>query len=411
LHYRILDLTDEKGFLCGKMFGDLGADVIKIEQAGGDRSRLIGPFYHDIPDPEKSLYWFAYNTSKRGITLNLECHEGQDIFRKLVKTADCVIESFDPGYLDQLGLGYAALNEVNPQIIVTSITPFGQKGINKNNKACDLTIQGMSGMLSCNGQYDISCFLMAGAETRQAYLQAGAQAAVATSIALWGRHTLKQGQHIDVPIAESMFWGAWAPRPVLCYEFEKTIFKRRGELVTYGRSVDFRDSFKCKDGYVFSEVYVGGQGHYTTRLVEWMDNEGMSEDLKDMDWPGIDGREDVSREKLDHWEAVIGKFFLTHTREELTRAAVERGFFLFPVNNPHDLLQNNQLLSRNYFVNVSHPELHDSLIYPGSPYKSTVNQPQIRFRAPLIGEHNKEIYGELGITEQNLVMLKQTGVI
>ena len=136
MHYRILDLTDEKGFLCGKMFGDLGADVIKVEKVGGDRSRLIGPFYHDIADPEKSLYWFAYNTSKKGITLNLESRDGQDIFRKLVKSADCVIESFDPGYLDQLGLSYAALNEINPRIVVTSITPFGQNGRYKNNKAC-----------------------------------------------------------------------------------------------------------------------------------------------------------------------------------------------------------------------------------------------------------------------------------
>ena len=104
--YRALDLTDEKGFLCGKILGDLGVDVIKIEKPGGDPARRIGPFYHDTPDSEKSLYWFAYNTNKKGITLNLETTDGQEIFKKLVSSADFIIESFSPGYMAGLGLDY-----------------------------------------------------------------------------------------------------------------------------------------------------------------------------------------------------------------------------------------------------------------------------------------------------------------
>jgi benzylsuccinate CoA-transferase BbsE subunit len=96
--YRVLDLTDEKGFLCGRVLGDLGADVIKVEKPGGDPSRSIGPFYHDIADPEKSLYWFAFNASKRSITLDIQTDDGQEVFKKLVKTADVVIESAAPGY-------------------------------------------------------------------------------------------------------------------------------------------------------------------------------------------------------------------------------------------------------------------------------------------------------------------------
>src|ERR1035437_9027894 len=115
--YRVLDLTDEKGLLCGKILGDLGADVIKIERPGGDSARKLGPFYHDDPDPEKSLFWFALNTSKRGITLNLETADGREIFKKLIKSADFVIESFAPGYLDKLGLGYADLEKINPGVI------------------------------------------------------------------------------------------------------------------------------------------------------------------------------------------------------------------------------------------------------------------------------------------------------
>ena len=132
--YRVLDLTDEKGFLCGKILGDLGADVIKVERPGGDPGRTNGPFYHDIPDPEKSLYWFAHNNNKRSITLNIETVDGRELFEKLVGKADIVIESFAPGYMDELGLGYSALSQTKKQVVMTSITPFGQDGPYRNYK-------------------------------------------------------------------------------------------------------------------------------------------------------------------------------------------------------------------------------------------------------------------------------------
>jgi len=132
--YRILDLTDHKGLYCGKVLADLGADVIKIEPPGGESSRNIGPFYRDIPDPEKSIYWWAYNTSKRGITLNIEAADGKEILRRLVKTADAVVESFTPGYLEGLGLGYAALCKLNPDIIMTSSLPSARQALTKTGK-------------------------------------------------------------------------------------------------------------------------------------------------------------------------------------------------------------------------------------------------------------------------------------
>ena len=126
--FRVLDLTDELGFLCGKILGDLGADVIKIEKPGGDPSRNIGPFFHNQIHPEKSLYWFAFNNNKRGITLNLETSRGRDLFCQLAAKSDFIIESFSPGYLDGIQLGYTALSRLNPRVILTSITPFGQTG-------------------------------------------------------------------------------------------------------------------------------------------------------------------------------------------------------------------------------------------------------------------------------------------
>ena len=122
--YRVLDLTDEKGFLCGKLLADLGAEVIKVERPGGEPSRNIPPFYQDIPHPEKSLYWWAYNLNKKGITLDTETADGKAIFQKLVRGSDFVIESFPVGYLNSLGLGYSTLKDWKPSLILTSsITP------------------------------------------------------------------------------------------------------------------------------------------------------------------------------------------------------------------------------------------------------------------------------------------------
>ena len=152
--YRVLDLTDEKGHLCGKILGDLGADVIKIEPPGGDPARSNGPFYHDIPESNKSLYWFFTNLNKRGITLNLNRRDGRELFIRLVSTADFVIESYEPGYMKGLGLGYQELEKINPGIIMTSITSFGQTGPYAHYKTTDLVGVSMGGMSRVYGYFD-----------------------------------------------------------------------------------------------------------------------------------------------------------------------------------------------------------------------------------------------------------------
>lgn len=152
--YRVLDLTDEKGLLCGRMLADLGADVIKIEKPGGDPARFRGPFYKDDPHPEKSFYWFALNLNKRSVTLDVETADGRDIFNRLVKTADFVIESFPPGHMKDIGLGYEALEKINPRVILTSITPFGQTGPYKDWKASELVAWAMGGFMFLCGDAD-----------------------------------------------------------------------------------------------------------------------------------------------------------------------------------------------------------------------------------------------------------------
>ncbi|MBK5093965.1 MAG: CoA transferase, partial [Actinobacteria bacterium] len=152
--YRVLDLADEKGTYCGKLLGDLGSDVIKVEPPGGDRARSRGPFYKNEVHPEKSLSFLYFNTSKGSITLNLEDSTGQAIFKRLVEKADVVVESFPVGYLASLGLGYSSLRKINPKLVMSSVTPFGQKGPLSGYKAADINIMAMSGYMQLIGEPD-----------------------------------------------------------------------------------------------------------------------------------------------------------------------------------------------------------------------------------------------------------------
>jgi len=201
--YRALDLTDEKGFLCGKMLADMGADVIKIEKPGGDTARKKGPFYHDDPDPEKSLYWFAFNTNKKGITLNIDAVDGREILRRLVKTADFLIESFDPGYLNNLGLGYTDLEKINPRIIMVSITPFGQSGpyVEEDYQVNDMIAWALGGTMYVSGDPDRPPNQIS---FPHAYLHGGAEGAQAAMLALYARELIGEGQHVDVSIQQCL---------------------------------------------------------------------------------------------------------------------------------------------------------------------------------------------------------------
>ena len=149
---RILDLADEKGAFCSKLLADMGADVVKVEKPGGEPSRRIGPFLGDIPHPERSLPFWYYNTSKRGITLNLETSKGQKLFKQLVGIVDIIVETSPPGYLEGLGLAYEDLNQLNPRLIMTSITNFGQTGPYRDYHSCDIVASALGGQLYvCGG--------------------------------------------------------------------------------------------------------------------------------------------------------------------------------------------------------------------------------------------------------------------
>jgi crotonobetainyl-CoA:carnitine CoA-transferase CaiB-like acyl-CoA transferase len=416
--YRVLDLTDENGLLCSKILGDLGADVIKIEPPGGSPSRNLGPFYKDVPDPEKSLFWFAYNTSKRGITLNIEKTDGKALFKNLVRTADIVVESFLPGYMDELGLGYTGLSDVKPDIIMTSITPFGQTGPFSQHKGADIVGWAMGGMMGLCGDDDRPPVQHS---HPQSYYHAGVQGAVGTMVALYHKEMRGEGQHVDVSMQQAVvltlmnaieygdLLGVTPARP-----------NPDGVMVTprpatYGPLAACR-RWACKDGYItWIHLLAGGAQpgmvHSTKEIVKWMEEEGMAGDLPEFDWTQFDTAT-VSQDVVDHQTELFREFFLTKTKRQLMDRAASRGILLGAFQTTKDIVECPQLAARDFFVDVEHPELEVTMRYPGAWAKVSEAPWRIGRRAPRVGEHNEEIYGkEMGLSKEALVALKGLGVI
>jgi len=407
-HLRALDLTDDKGFLCGKILADLGVNVIKVEKPGGDPSRRIGGFWGDTPDPEKSLYWFAYNSNKKGITLDIETARGREIFKKLVKTADFVIESFSPGYLDKLGIGYRNFSKIYPKIIWASITPFGPEEPYRDYKDSDIVVMGMSGTLYQTGEFDGPPVHIS---LPQACLHAGADAAVGCMVAYYHREMSGEGQHVDVSMQQSAAW--FQANAVPTWELNKGILKRAGAFrAGTSKNVGQRQVWPCKDGYVFFNVIGGRTGAKTlSSLVAWMDEDKLATDfLLNLDWNNFD-MFTVTREVMDKISRPIGEFFLRHTRRELLQGAVPRGVSIGPLSSMQDLLEDECLKERKYWTQIEHPELGTSITYPKEFVRSSAADCSIRFRAPLIGEHNEEVYQEIGLSEKDIDKLKKTRVI
>ncbi len=411
--YRVLDLTDEKGILCARTLGDWGADVIKVERPGGDPARNIGPFYKDNPDPEKSLFWFALNANKRSITLNIETIDGREIFKRLVKTADFVIESFDPGFMEGLGLGYSDLEKLSSGIIMTSITPFGQTGPYSHFKGSDMVLWALGGMMYLCGDPDRPPVQLT---VPQAYFHGGMHGAVSSMMALYYRELTGEGQHVDVSIQEAVDFTNMVADET--YDLLGVNQFRSGVFYTQIRPEPMgvlyeRVNWECKDGYV-STLFRGGALGFkdsARALVAWMREEGMAGELDNYDWETYNFAT-ISQEERNRKEMPAMEFFKTKTKKELADRAAKEGIILAPLNTVKDLLESEQLNARGYWTEVEHPELGETITYPGAPVKIGTNPWRFSRRAPLIGEHNEEIYiTELGFTKQQLVALKERGVI
>lgn len=398
---RVLELSDGKGLYCGKMLAELGADVIKIEKPEGDPTRKIPPFKDDIPHSEKSLYFAYYNLNKRSVTLNLDCLDGQKIFKKLAETADIVIETFSPGYMKSIGLSYPELKEINNGIIMVSITNFGQSGPYRDYKASDLTAFAVGGPLLQSGDPEKPPCACPGQLAYDSASLFGAQGAL---FALYHRNLTGQGQHVDVSMQASVVsatvdWGIpaysfWDVAPL----GSERMPKRQGSK---GAGVP-GDIHPTKDnGWVRTVVLSPWQFR---RLTDWMGN---PDSLADEVWENFIFRI-MNR---DFVEGVMDEWSVNYTKEELREGAFERGIPMVPVQSPAEFFNDPQPNARNYFVEVNHAEIGKHY-YPGAPYRLSETPWQYYRPAPMLGEHNEDIYQNgLGLSKNEIIALRANGVI
>ncbi len=404
--YRVLDLADEKGILCGKILGDLGADVVKIERPGGDAARSIGPFYRDDPDPENSLFWLATNTSKRSITLDIATAEGRVIFRRLAFTADFIIESFSPGFMASLGLGFESISSSNRRLIMVSISPFGQNGPYAKWKGPDIVEWGMGGEMAPWGDPDRPPFRIS--HHSQAYFHAAADGAAGALMALQYRHQTGLGQQVDVSIQDSV--SHCSDNIIPAWDLDG-VLRKRGEDARGGNHRATR-IWRCKDGYV-SWAH-GGNSRLTPSLplIHWMREEGFRDAfLESFDWDRPNFNE-TTQEEMDRIEEPTSRFFMQRTKAELLDGAVRHGAMLYPVETTADMLENIQLKNRGFWVRIARSGAADGLTCPGSFVHASKTPVIVSMGAPKIGEHNLEIYEqELKMSRKEILMLKQAGVV
>lgn len=411
--FRMLDLSDEKGALCGKIFADLGADVIKVEPPGGCPTRRIPPFLDDRPGLDTSLYFLAYQAGKRSVTLNLESSDGRALMAELAKRSDFLLESFPVGYLDSLGLGYEPLSELNPRLIYTSITPFGDSGPGRSYKAYDIVSWAAGGMMYLMGEPERPPLQMS---VPQAGLHAGAEAAVASLLAHYPREIEGQGQRVVIDMQACVVWTLMNEQamPILHGDH----LRRSGVFVG---SVDIQRKmvFRCRDGYITCLI-IGGTGgaQSTTALVNWMAEKGFAADwMMSKDWvtwvPGIFMKStDEDRAQVADLEARVEAFFLTMAKREIYAEGLRRRILLAPVSTVADIAADEQLKAREYFAAVEHERLGRTLIYPGAFARLSETPLAAPRRPPELGEHNQEIYtGLLGLSAPRLARLAALGAI
>jgi len=325
---RVLDLTDEKGMLCGRCLADMGAEVIRLEKPG------------------KSVDFHWENLGKRLVTLDIELKQGQDTFRRLLKTADILVESHTPGYLDNIGLGYSQLSKLNPRLIMASITPFGQTGPYRDYKSCDIVASAMGGQLYLNGQPGSPPLKAFGS---QSYYLASIFAAVGVMLALLSRHSSGRGQHIDISLQECT--AAALDHVLVRYFYQGEVAQRRGSLHWNNA---FR-VFPAKDGYVLLSLL-----YQWETLVEWLASEGMAEDLTDEKWRDRDYR----LEHIDHVIEVLERWTEKHPAAALAAKGQSMRFPWAEVASIPELLASPQLEERGFWTEIGHPGTNEKLRFP-----------------------------------------------
>ena len=390
--YRVLDLTNQHGHFAGRLLADLGADVIKVEPPQGDPARNRGPFVDDIPGPDRSLRWLAWNTNKRSVTIDLSDPSGRDRFLQLAQSADIVLESFAPGHLDDLGLGYEALSEANPGLILVSISPFGQTGPYRDYQATDIVYWAMSGNMSITGASPGPPAHVS--DDGQSLLHAGGDAAIGALIALTQRARTGRGQHVDLSIQEATSRGLYQ----ITGSWDMTRRNLPRDLRPNVGGAELPWQWRCRDGYVVWICPAGpGANRRLSGFFAWLDEINDGRELQSVDWEHLplDGM------SADDWQPLgqlFADLFINRTKHELYEAATRHDFLLYPSATSADTLANEQLQARDFWREVKHPQLGRSIRFPGALARGDNPIPAQTHPAPSLGQHNKDVFAALGST-------------
>ena len=405
---RVLDLADGSGSVCGRILADLGADVIKIEPPDGETARREPPFARDVPETDRSLTWFGANLNKRGITLDVASATGRDLFMRLVRTADVVVET--PAGRD--GLDYDELSRVNPRVILATLTPYGLDGPLADCAASDLEITASSGSLWLAGEPGRPPVRTS---VPQSPGWTGMYAAAGVLMAVVARQQTGRGQQVDVSAQAGMLT-ATSQAPIF-WDLLGEEQHRSGPYLV-GRSVTgarFRNIWPCRDGYVTFALYGGEAGRHTGRaLVEWMNEalppHGAPALLRELDW----GQFDVAtapQHLVDTIEAAIAPFFLSLSKAEFFTGVTARGMLGYPLATVEDMACDQQLASRGFWQPVQTP-WDGELCAAGSFALFDGERPPLCCPAPRVGEHNLEVFGsELGLGAEEITTLRSAGLV
>ncbi len=388
---RVLDIGHYiSGPFCTKLMAGLGASVIKVEPPWGDPSRNEGPFPDDLPDSEKSGLFAYLNTSKQGVTLNLKSGRGRDLLLSLIERVDVVVENFEPRVLPSLSLDYESMRAAKPDIVLTSISNFGQTGPYRDYKSDEIGIQAVSGLMHMAGEGDKAPLKKGGSFSQ--YLGA-ANAFSATMAALFQHEITGEGAHVDLSLAES--FASIHGRGVKVLSYTGEMLPRVGSNARPFPS----GAYPCADGYV---VLQGTMGR------DWWPNFVNMVGSPELADPRFaDAR--VRRGAADEMEVYFLPWLATKTKAEVMRLAQKHRIASGMVASATDLLESPQLASRDYFREVDFAD--GKLTLPGLPYVLTgVDLPPI-LPAPKLGQDNESVYGELGLTSEDLTKLKAEGVI
>ena len=390
---RILDVSqDIAGPYCARLFAGMGAEVIKIEPPGeGDASRKAGPFADDNDDLNSGGRFLYLNANKKGVTLNLATDEGRGILRQMASKADALIECFDPGVMDSMGLGFETLREANPQLVMTSITNFGQDGPYSEFKGEEIVTYALSGAMFISGEPQREP-LMSGVPITQ--FVAGQTAFVATMSALFQAQATGSGQRVDVSVHRAM-------ADLMENHFVGSNLVGRNMVRTGNRHSNHPwGPYPCKDGYV---ALICGPPANWPAVAEFIDPR-----LGDPRFATVAER--VKPENRDAIDAILAPWLMEHTKEEIYRLGQERGLAFGYMATPEEVINSAQLDFRDYFEKLEHPTA-GRFISPGGPFQMK-ETPWENRRAPLLGEHSSEVLSNvLDYGDEDIARLEREGVI